>query len=116
MNKKNIKGLQLILALQQVQELIDELKGTNYYRQEIKQTANNLERLMNPLLLKELTNIYNLSPEMTINVLRHQEELIKRVASSLEPHTLCAYNQGLTELLNTPEEQLPNVEMVKLSA
>lgn len=112
---KNLKGLQLILALQQVQELIDELKHTNYYRQEIKMDCNRLEKRIEPLLLKELTNVYNLSPEMTINVLRHQETLIRRIASQLEPHTLCAFNQSLTELINTPEENLPNVEMIKLA-
>lgn len=116
MHPKTLKSVQLILALQLVSELIEELKHTNYYRQEIKQKANSLEKSMEPIMRKELTDLYESSPQTIINVLRHQEQLIERIAQELEPHALCAFNMQLSQMLNKNETEWPAVEMLALRA
>lgn len=116
MKTKTIKVVQLVLALQYVEELIEELKHTPYYKQEIKAKANSLQTSIEPLMRKQLADICKASEETVINVLRHQEELITRIAQNLEPHSLCALNQMLTNLINTPDSEKPAVQMTKLSA
>ena len=116
MNTKTIKVVQLVLALQYVEELIEELKHTPYYRQNVKQKANSLRTSIEPLMRKELSDIVGTCEETVINVLRHQEELITRIAQNVEPHGLCAMNQLLTNLINTPDSEKPAVQMTKLSA
>ena len=116
MKTKTIKVVQLVLALQYVEELIEELKHTPYFKQDIKQKAKSLQTSISPLMRKELADIVGTCEETVINVLRHQEELITRIAQNVEPHGLCAFNQLLTNLIATPDSEKPAVQMTKLSA
>lgn len=89
--------LYYVLTLQLASELQDEMTGTSHYKQEVKQKINSLKQSIDPILKKELPAVLNVDEELMINVLRHQEQLIKRIAT-LDLGTLMVYNEQLTKL------------------
>jgi len=69
-------GIELAFLMQIVVELTEQYP----VKREVKMTSNKFKQACEKYLDKEYANIYNLSPEMTINVHKKLEKLSQIVA------------------------------------
>lgn len=71
-----------ILLGQLLLEANDQLKGTNRYKQNVKNQLNKLNQLLEPIEKEEFDKIYDADPEMVTNILNKIESLIDKIKSS----------------------------------
>ena len=71
-----------ILLGQLLLEANDQLKGTNRYKQNLKNQLNKLNQLLEPIAKEEFNKIYDADPEMVTNILNKIEGLIDKIKGS----------------------------------
>lgn len=74
-----IDGLKVVMLSALLSEAIDDMKGTNLYKQNIKKAGNNFQKMLEPFV-KQVDGIYESNPELTLNLFRETEEFIEKVA------------------------------------
>ena len=60
-------------------EANDQLKGTNRYKQSIKQQVNKVNEMLEPIAKAEYNKLYSVDPEMVTNILNKIEALIDKL-------------------------------------
>jgi hypothetical protein len=71
-----------ILLGQLLLEANDQLKGTNRYKQNVKNQLNKVNLLLEPIAKAEFDKIYDADPEMVTNILNKMEALIDKIKGS----------------------------------
>ena len=71
-----------ILLGQLLLEANDQLKGTNRYKQSIKQQVNKVNEMLEPIAKAEYDKLYSVDPEMVTNILNKIEALVDKIKSS----------------------------------
>lgn len=79
---KQLDYLKVVILGQLTVEAIDSLRGTNKYRQEVKNIGNRFGRMLEEYVNEDFNTIYNNNEEMTMNVMRKITELINKISSS----------------------------------
>ena len=68
-----------ILLGQLLLEANDQLKGTNRYKQNVKNQVNKVNELLEPIAKAEFDKLYSVDPEMVTNILNKIEALIDKI-------------------------------------
>lgn len=68
-----------ILIGQLLLEANDQLKGTNRYKQNVKNQVNKVNELLEPIAKSEFDKLYSVDPEMVTNILNKIEALIDKI-------------------------------------
>lgn len=68
-----------ILLGQLLLEANDQLKGTNRYKQNVKNQVNKVNELLEPIAKSEFDKLYSVDPEMVTNILNKIEALIDKI-------------------------------------
>jgi len=63
-------------------EANDQLKGTNRYKQSVKQQVNKVNEMLEPIAKAEFDKLYSIDPEMVTNILNKIEALIDKIKGS----------------------------------
>lgn len=71
-----------ILLGQLLLEANDQLKGTNRYKQSIKQQVNKVNEMLEPIAKAEYDKLYSVDPEMVTNILNKIEALVDKIKGS----------------------------------
>ena len=68
-----------ILLGQLLLEANDQLKGTNRYKQNVKNQVNKVNELLEPIAKEEFDKLYSVDPEMVTNILNKIEALVDKI-------------------------------------
>lgn len=77
--EEDIKVLDLLVMSQMMVERIDALKGTKWWNANVKKHSNILSNVLNPMLIKHFTNLYNEDPEIITNFFRELNVLLEKI-------------------------------------
>lgn len=73
--------LQAILKCWDLQETMEQLKGTTVYRHDIKKNAGHLAKSIERLLDKDLNAVWGIDDNVLFHQLDYYHDLIKHIAS-----------------------------------
>ena len=111
-----IKTLKLLLLAELTVEAMDDIKGTYLYKGKLKQHGNIMLNVLNPMLHKQLVNVYNEDPELTTNLFNNLDGLMKKLAT-MNVVDLTMINQIHDHYSKNPEDwqNTYNIEFDKLN-
>jgi hypothetical protein len=81
-NDKQLDYLKVVLLGQLTIEAIEDLQGTNKYRQNIKNQGNKFLNMLESYLQDDYNTVYLNNQEMTTNVLRKITTLMDKIKNS----------------------------------
>ena len=114
-DKLKMDSLKVVLLSQLLVEAIDEVRGTVLYKGKIKQYANTLANILNPMLRSEVDKIYKTDPELTTNVFNSIDSIMKKL-TKLNIVDLIMIDQISTHYSQFPEDwqKFFSIEMTRL--
>ncbi|SED11141.1 hypothetical protein SAMN04489761_4309 [Tenacibaculum sp. MAR_2009_124] len=74
-----VDGLKVVMLSALLSEAIDDMKGTNLYKQNIKKAGNNFQKMLEPFV-RQVDGVYESNPELATNLFRETEEFIEKIA------------------------------------
>lgn len=89
--KETYSYLNLIITSVLMQDYLEQLKTTTAYKQQLKYHAKGLSDEVEKILDKELSRIWSMDEQMTVNLMRNFESLVNEI-SVLTPDELLALN------------------------
>lgn len=95
--------LNMLLACSFILNLHDDLEKSPFYRQKLKSVGNNFKDLIEKVVSEDLGKVWHDDEMIVLNLLRHQEELIKKI-TSMRPEELIIIDQLIDAYRKNPKE------------
>ncbi len=94
--------LNMLLACSFILNLHDDLEKSIFYRQKLKAVGKNFKELIEKVVAEDLGKVWHDDEMIVLNLLRHQEALIRKIAS-MRPDELIIIDQLIDAYKKNPK-------------